>query len=630
MAKTVIGYFEQVSEAQRVLQDLLDHGFDRDHISIIAHQERSAFEAGGAWRAQVISVPGVGPVLATGPLAASLSSVNGDPAGTSLLEVLKDYGVPADEAEWYLDAVRRGGVLVAVETGDADADRAVDIMNRAMQSAPIARGRTDAAAATSRRGEDMETIERSIDLNVPVQVAYQQWTRFEDFPRFMEGIEEVRRLDAKRLHWVANIGGTRKDWDAQITEEVPNERIAWRSEAGEFTAGVVTFQPLGPDRMRMTVRFNYEPEGVKETLGDWLGLVSRRVENDLERFKAFVEARYRESAGQPTTPGRATAPTAERTEPRTTPTTATATKAEPRFEDYESDFEQHHRTASAGREQSYADCAPAYRYGYVLATEPRHAGRDWPAIEAEAKRDWEARHQGNWEEFKDAVRYGWEHVRGRHHADAGDVRIPIVEEEIHVETRRVEGGGVRIYSHVTEQPVEQQVHLRDERVTVERRPVDRPASERDLAAFKEGTIEVAETHEEAVVTKQVRIVEEVVVEKDVSEHTETVRNTVRRTEVDVEPIKKESAPGAHDFAAYEREFRTHYDSAYAQRGSPYDRWAPAYRYGYDIAMDPRYRDREWAGMETDARRDWEQRHKGTWEEFKEAIRYAWDKVRGRR
>ena len=105
--------------------------------------------------------------------------------------------------------------------------------------------------------------------------------------------------------------------------------------------------------------------------------------------------------------------------------------------------------------ESYAHYAPAYRYGYTLATEPRYAGRDWPTIEAEARRDWEARHQGTWDELKDAVFYGWEHVRGPRHAEAGDVRIPIVEEAIHVETRQVERGGVRIYSHVTEQPVEQ-------------------------------------------------------------------------------------------------------------------------------------------------------------------------------
>ena len=126
---------------------------------------------------------------------------------------------------------------------------------------------------------------------------------------------------------------------------------------------------------------------------------------------------------------------------------------------------------------------------------------------------------------------------------------------------------VRIYSHVTEQPVEQEVHLRDERVTVERRPVDRPATERDLAAFQEGTIELTETHEEAIVSKQARVVEEVVIEKDVREHTETVRDTVRRTEVEVESIGKESASRDRDFVAYEREFRSHYDTAFATRVS---------------------------------------------------------------
>ena len=328
MAKTIIGYFEQVSEAQRVLQDLLDHGFDRDHISLIAHQERSGLELGGDWTPRAISVPGVGPMHVTGPLAASLSNTTDDPAGTSLLDVLEDYGVSADDAEWYLEALRRGGVLIAVETGDADADRVVDIMNRVTQPAQQARARADTAAETSTRGDDMEMIERSIDVNVPVHMAYEQWTRFEEFPQFMEGVEEVRRLDAKRLHWVANIGGTRKEWDAQITEDVPDQRIAWRSEAGEFTAGVVTFQPLGADRTRMTVRFEYEPQGVKETLGDWLGLVSRRVENDLERFKAVVEARDRASAGQ-----RTMAPTAERTQARTASTTATAAAVDRRFED---------------------------------------------------------------------------------------------------------------------------------------------------------------------------------------------------------------------------------------------------------------------------------------------------------
>jgi uncharacterized protein (TIGR02271 family) len=214
--------------------------------------------------------------------------------------------------------------------------------------------------------------------------------------------------------------------------------------------------------------------------------------------------------------------------------------------------------------------------------------------------------------------------------DTGEVKVPLVQEEVQVGTRPVRRGGTRVYTRIVEEPVEQEVHLRDERVTVERRPVDRPAHEADLEAMKEGTIEVTETAEEPVVRKQARVVEEVVVSKDVEEHTETVRDTVRRTEVEVEPVGTESARSAENFAAYEDDFRTHATSAFAHRGQMYEHWAPAYRYGYALASDPRYTGRDWAALEADARRDWEQRHRGTWEEMKDAIRYAWDKVRGRR
>jgi len=106
----------------------------------------------------------------------------------------------------------------------------------------------------------METIENSIEVNVPVHTAYNQWTQFEEFPRFMDGVESVKQLDETRLHWVANIGGARKEWDARITEQIPDQRIAWRSESGEFTSGSVLFQPLSSDKTRVTVQLNYEPK----------------------------------------------------------------------------------------------------------------------------------------------------------------------------------------------------------------------------------------------------------------------------------------------------------------------------------------------------------------------------------
>jgi uncharacterized protein (TIGR02271 family) len=219
---------------------------------------------------------------------------------------------------------------------------------------------------------------------------------------------------------------------------------------------------------------------------------------------------------------------------------------------------------------------------------------------------------------------------GTREVETGDVNIPVVEEELQVGTRQVPRGGVRLYTRVTERPVEETVRLRDETVHVERRPVDRPATEADVAAAKEGTVEVTETDEEAVARKQARVVEEVVVSKNVEEHTETVRDTVRRTEVEVEPVGAEHAREARGFDAYDADFRGHYTTSLASRGHPYERWSPGYRYGYELASDRRYAGRDWTALEPEARRGWEAQQKGTWEEFKDTVRYAWEKVRGRR
>jgi uncharacterized membrane protein len=141
----------------------------------------------------------------------------------------------------------------------------------------------------------MSTIEQSIDVNVPVHTAYNQWTQFEEFPRFMEGVEEVRQLDDRRLHWRANIGGRVEEWDAVITEQHPDERIAWKNTTGAANAGVVTFHRLADNKTRIMLQMEYDPQGVVENLGDMLGMVSRRVANDLERFKEFIEAQGHET-----------------------------------------------------------------------------------------------------------------------------------------------------------------------------------------------------------------------------------------------------------------------------------------------------------------------------------------------
>jgi uncharacterized membrane protein len=141
----------------------------------------------------------------------------------------------------------------------------------------------------------MSTVEKSIEVNVPVRSAYNQWTQFEEFPKFMEGVKSVRQLDDKRLHWETNIGGVEKDFDAMIDEQVPDKRIAWHSTIGPKQGGVVTFHRLGDNKTRIMLQMEYDPQGFVEKAGDAVGAVSMRIQGDLERFKKFIEQRGSET-----------------------------------------------------------------------------------------------------------------------------------------------------------------------------------------------------------------------------------------------------------------------------------------------------------------------------------------------
>ena len=141
----------------------------------------------------------------------------------------------------------------------------------------------------------MARVARTIDVDVPVRTAYNKWTQFEEFPRFMEGVEEVRQLDNRRLHWRAKIGGKQQEWDAEIREQVPDQTIIWANTSGKENAGVVRFDQLGPNSTRVHLEMSYDPEGVIENVGDALGFVGRRVEGDLQRFKDFIESRGAET-----------------------------------------------------------------------------------------------------------------------------------------------------------------------------------------------------------------------------------------------------------------------------------------------------------------------------------------------
>jgi uncharacterized membrane protein len=140
----------------------------------------------------------------------------------------------------------------------------------------------------------MAQVEESIEVNVPVSTVYNQWTQFEEFPQFMEGVVSVTQTDDTHLRWVVDVGGERREWDAEITHQDPDSRISWRATDGKDNAGTVTFESLG-DRTRVNVEMSYETEGLKETLGSAIGVDDRRVKGDLERFKELIESRGAET-----------------------------------------------------------------------------------------------------------------------------------------------------------------------------------------------------------------------------------------------------------------------------------------------------------------------------------------------
>ena len=147
----------------------------------------------------------------------------------------------------------------------------------------------------SRGSQNTSNVEESIEVNVKVSTAYNQWTQFEEFPKFTEGVLEVRQLDDTHLHWRAEIAGKEEQWDAEITEQIPDKRIAWRSTSGAKNAGVVTFHKISDSTTRVMLQMDYDPQGVVETVGDALGAVKMQTRRNLERFKEFIESRGQET-----------------------------------------------------------------------------------------------------------------------------------------------------------------------------------------------------------------------------------------------------------------------------------------------------------------------------------------------
>lgn len=141
----------------------------------------------------------------------------------------------------------------------------------------------------------MSTIEKSIDVDVPISTAYNQWTQFEEFPRFMGGVDSIQQIDDTHLHWKVSVGGVEREFDAEVTEQHPDERVAWKSMAGPQHAGVVTFHRIDDDKTRVTLQMDWEPEGFVEKAGAVLQVDDVQVGNDLKRFKELIESQGFES-----------------------------------------------------------------------------------------------------------------------------------------------------------------------------------------------------------------------------------------------------------------------------------------------------------------------------------------------
>jgi uncharacterized membrane protein len=172
------------------------------------------------------------------------------------------------------------------------------MLNRVVTVAALAVGGMMLSKKMKQKGSGMESsIIETIEVNVPVKTAYNQWTQFEEFPQFMASVHEIRQLDDKHLHWKANVAGEEKEWDVEITEQIPDKRIAWRSVTGVPNGGVVTFHKLSDNLTRIALQMDYQPEGALEKLGDAFGAVRLETRGNLQKFKEMLEARGKETGG---------------------------------------------------------------------------------------------------------------------------------------------------------------------------------------------------------------------------------------------------------------------------------------------------------------------------------------------
>ncbi len=297
------------------------------------------------------------------------------------------------------------------------------------------------------------------------------------------------------------------------------------------------------------------------------------------------------------------------------------------YEAHEPELRRDYESRAAKGMSAWEDVSPAYRYGWESYDRPEYRDKSWSQVSSGLKKGWTG--SGQYADYEPHIRSAWERRAALSTGAATEAVVPVVEEELKVGKRKVEKGGVKVQTRVSETPVEADVHLHEEHVKVKRRPADRPATDADVAAFEEGTIEMKESAEEVVVAKKARVVEEVVLSKEGHDRTHKVRDKVRKTDVEVHEADTPEVVTDEGFETYRPTFEKHFKSHYAKGGARLEEFTPAYRFGHALATDERYRSGDWTAIEPEARKHWETRNKGTWAEFKDAVRHAWDEARGK-
>ena len=590
--KTIVGLYDNMQDAEQAITDLVQAGFDRADISLMA-AEQWTDESGGAGvyggttngdadgatmtgtaattdapptngeqmasdvttgavtggvvggltgvllGLGVLAIPGFGPVLAAGPLVAGLAGAGIGAAVGGLVGALVSWGVPQDEAELYAESVRRGSILVGVKTEDERAQQAVNVMNN---HAPVdVQRRSEYWRASGWTGYDPNAAAWAKN---DIEVDRQRYSSYLDYSTYSPAFTE---------HYQTNYGASGRDYAAYD----PAYRFGYTLTGDKRYANYNAWNEMEAD-----ARSAWE-SGENAAQGAW------------DDFKDAVRHGWEEVKD--------------------------ALDMEADYADFETGYRQHYQTTFGNSGREYDWYSPAYRYGYNLASDERWDEYEtWEELEAEARRDWESRGDGlggAWDDFKDAIRRGWEDVKDAFDAE-DDYASFSPSFRDHFQTSY--GSGSRdfdyydpAYRYGYNLAIDERYDAYDSWDEVER---DAQNGWAEFAGSVEGTWEVF---------------------KDAVRHAwEDVRDAL-----DMED----------DYAGREPRYREHYETLYRNNLRDYSWYEPAYRHGYVMGMDERYDDFDtWEQAEAQAREDWEAGDyagNSTWEEIKEAVRQGWDSVR---